>query len=71
MTFSEDEVHEIIAALDTRCWSCRDLQGEVVNPSSQDGAGKCTWCDGSGYTLTTAGAALLGFIRRHGGKGGE
>lgn len=65
MIFSEGEAKALIVMLDGTCWSCRDLQGEAVNPSLQDDDGKCSVCDGSGYALTEAGTALLEFVRRH------
>lgn len=53
MTFSEDEIYEIVQLLDVPCWRCGGVGGE------------CDACDGNGYRLTAAGAALLKFIRRH------
>jgi hypothetical protein len=40
--------------LDQRCWNCpgRDYDG-------------CSICDGTGYTLTEDGRALLDFLKRH------
>lgn len=55
MTFSEDEVREIVRLLDQLCWNC----------SGGDDVKACGVCNGSGYTLTAAGAALLEFTRRH------
>jgi len=62
MTFSEDEVSAIIGQLDEPRWNC--VQGKI-NSAFRTKDGECQVCDGSGYTLAEAGAALLEFIRRH------
>jgi microsomal dipeptidase-like Zn-dependent dipeptidase len=54
MIFSEDEVREIVGKLDEPCWNC-----------DNDASEGCGACHGSGYMLTTAGIALLEFIRRY------
>lgn len=64
MTFSEDEVHEIIRQLDRPCWSCGGSGAGRLAIRHNDADG-CAICNGSGYTLTAAGTALLEFIRRH------
>jgi hypothetical protein len=69
MIFSEDEVREIVRLLDEPCWSCFGGEGRFAVKRDDDN--KCAICNGSGYTLTAAGAALLEFIRRHGGQGGK
>ena len=65
MTFSEDEVIDIIRQLEAPCWSCFGGEGRFA--MERDSNNQCRICNGSGYTLTEAGAALLEFIRRHGG----
>jgi DnaJ-class molecular chaperone len=65
MTFTEDEVCEIVRQLDRPCWSCGGT-GAGTAAIRRDDTDKCAICDGCGYTLTTAGTALLEFIGRHG-----
>lgn len=64
MTFTAEEVVTIVRGLDGPCWSC--FGGLANPPSMSDESGTCAICDGSGYTLTEAGEALLEFLGRHG-----
>lgn len=63
MIFSEEEVKALIVMLDEPCWSCFDGAGRIA--MKRDDADECAICNGSGYTLTEAGVALLEFVRRH------
>lgn len=56
MTFTHDEVAEIMSQLDTLCWQCTG-EGHISGEP-------CDVCYGTGYQCTQAGIALLAFLKR-------
>lgn len=59
--------------LDKVCWCC---EGGTVDPSKPEHInaapfftdGVCDMCEGTGYELTEAGAAIIELITRHNGR---
>lgn len=56
MTFTRDDVEEIVALLDTICWACGGNGGD------------CEECNGVGHKLTNAGEDLIQFLKLHRAK---
>lgn len=67
MTFSDEELAEMLTRLDEKCWSCQ--YSGPMSVADADDPTKCGICYGRGWLTTRAGDALLDFLGRH--FGGE